>query len=45
MQSFQDEALVLTLLPHGENGAVVRFLSVSGGLRAGYVPEIGRAHV
>jgi DNA repair protein RecO (recombination protein O) len=38
MQGFQDEALVLTALPHGENGAVVRFLSFTGGLRAGYVP-------
>ncbi len=38
MLSFEDEALVLTSLPHGENGAVVRFLSFSGGLRAGYVP-------
>jgi DNA repair protein RecO (recombination protein O) len=38
MLTFQDDALVLTLLPHGENGAVVRFLSFSGGLRAGYVP-------
>ena len=38
MLSFEDEALVLTVLPHGENGAVVRFLSFSGGLRAGYVP-------
>lgn len=34
---FTDEALVLTALPHGENGAVVRFLSVNGGLRSGYV--------
>lgn len=34
---FVDEALVLTLRPHGEHGAVVRFLSFSGGLRAGYV--------
>ncbi|MGL6042656.1 MAG: DNA repair protein RecO [Sandaracinobacteroides sp.] len=38
MQQFTDEALVLTALPHGETGAVVRFLSFSGGLRAGYVP-------
>lgn len=38
MLSFEDEALVLTTLPHGENGAVVRFLSNTGGLRAGYVP-------
>ena len=38
MLSFSDEALVLTLLPHGENGAVVRFLSMTGGLRAGFVP-------
>ncbi|WP_181160012.1 DNA repair protein RecO [Sandaracinobacter neustonicus] len=38
MLSFDDEALVLTTLPHGENGAVVRFLSLTGGLRAGYVP-------
>lgn len=34
----QDNALVLTLLPHGENGAVVRFLTFSQGLRASYVP-------
>lgn len=34
---FQDTALVLTLLPHGENGAVVRFLALEGGLRAGFV--------
>ncbi|MCG2840977.1 DNA repair protein RecO [Sandaracinobacter sp. RS1-74] len=33
-----DEALVLTSLPHGENGAVVRFLTMGHGLRAGYVP-------
>jgi DNA repair protein RecO (recombination protein O) len=38
MLSFEDEALVLTSRPHGENGAVVRFLSFEGGLRAGYVP-------
>lgn len=38
MQQFADDALVLTSLPHGENGAVVRFLSFSGGLRAGFVP-------
>lgn len=38
MLSFEDEAVVLTTLPHGENGAVVRFLSRTGGLRAGYVP-------
>lgn len=35
---FADEALVLTSLPHGENGAVVRFLAMRGGLRVGYVP-------
>lgn len=38
MQSFEGDAIVLTSLPHGENGAVVRFLSFEGGLRAGYVP-------
>ncbi|WP_374386221.1 DNA repair protein RecO [Sandaracinobacter sp.] len=38
MLGFEDEALVLTALPHGENGAVVRFLAMQGGLRAGYVP-------
>jgi DNA repair protein RecO (recombination protein O) len=38
MLSFEDEALVLTVLAHGETGAVVRFLSFAGGLRAGYVP-------
>jgi len=37
MLTFDDEALVLTALPHGENGAVVRFLAFEGGLRAGYV--------
>jgi DNA repair protein RecO (recombination protein O) len=36
--SFEDEALVLTSLPHGETGAVVRFLCLAGGLRAGFVP-------
>jgi DNA repair protein RecO (recombination protein O) len=30
-------ALVLTLLPHGEHGAVVRFLCEGTGLQAGYV--------
>lgn len=30
-------ALVLTLLPHGENGAVVRFLDLQDGLVAGFV--------
>lgn len=34
----QDDALVLTRLPHGENGAVVRFLTFGNGLRAAYVP-------
>ncbi|MGQ5701888.1 DNA repair protein RecO [Sandaracinobacteroides sp. A072] len=42
---FSDEAIVLTLLPHGEHGAIVRFLCLSGGqsdgqsggLRAGFV--------
>jgi DNA repair protein RecO (recombination protein O) len=44
MQQFEDEALVLTAIAHGENGAVVRFLSFTGGLRAGYVPGArGRA--
>jgi len=33
----EDEALVLTALPHGEHGAVVRFLCRQSGLRAGYV--------
>lgn len=31
------EALVLAALPHGENGAVVRFLTPGDGLVAGYV--------
>lgn len=35
---FEDQALVLTTLPHGENGAVVRFLAIQGGLRSGFVP-------
>lgn len=35
--SIADEALVLTVLPHGEHGAVVHFLTFSHGLRAGYV--------
>ncbi len=30
-------AIVLTLLPHGEHGAVVRFLTPAHGLMAGYV--------
>lgn len=38
MQRLQDQALVLTTLPHGENGAVVRFLAFGHGLQAGYVP-------
>lgn len=29
---------MLTVRPHGENGAVARFLSLHGGLRHGYVP-------
>lgn len=33
-----DEALVLASLPHGENGAVVRFLTMSHGLQSGFVP-------
>lgn len=32
-----DDALVLTILPHGEHGAVVRFLGLGIGLRAGFV--------
>lgn len=32
-----DDALVLTMLPHGEHGAVVRFLGLSRGLLSGYV--------
>ncbi len=32
-----DDALVLTALPHGEHGAVVRFLSLGSGLVAAYV--------
>lgn len=32
-----DDALVLTLLPHGEHGAIVRFLCFAGGLRPAYV--------
>lgn len=31
------EAILLTALPHGENGAVVRFLTAERGLVAGYV--------
>jgi DNA repair protein RecO (recombination protein O) len=38
MLSFADEALVLVSQPHGEHGAVVRFLTFEGGLRRGYVP-------
>ena len=34
---FADDALVLTLLPHGEHGAVVRFLCFAGGMRAGFM--------
>ena len=37
MQHFAGEAIVLTSLPHGEHGAVVRFLTEADGLRAGYV--------
>lgn len=37
MVEFADEAIVLTALPHGEHGAVVRFLSFTGGLRAGFL--------
>ncbi len=33
----QDDALVLTLLPHGDHGAVVRFLGLSGGPVAAFV--------
>jgi DNA repair protein RecO (recombination protein O) len=32
-----DDALVLTILPHGEHGAVVRFLGLAQGLVAGHV--------
>lgn len=32
-----DDALVLTVRPHGEHGAVVRFLSLSSGLVGAYV--------
>jgi DNA repair protein RecO (recombination protein O) len=38
MQLIEAQALVLTALPHGENGAVVRFLAFDRGLQAGYVP-------
>lgn len=37
MLRIADDALVLTVLPHGEHGAVVRFLTFQHGLRAGYV--------
>lgn len=37
MEIIADEALVLTLRPHGEHGAVVRFLGLSHGLLAGHV--------
>ncbi len=37
MEITEDEALVLTLLPHGETGAVVRFLGLSCGLVSGHV--------
>ncbi len=37
MQHFAGEALALTALPHGEHGAVVRFLTFDEGLRSGYV--------
>jgi DNA repair protein RecO (recombination protein O) len=38
MLQLDDKAIVLTSLPHGENGAVVRFLCLERGLHAGYVP-------
>ena len=37
MQHFAGEAIVLTLLPHGEHGAIARFLTFDEGLRTGYV--------
>jgi DNA repair protein RecO (recombination protein O) len=37
MELITDEALVLTLLPHGEHGAVIRFLGTAHGLLAGHV--------
>jgi DNA repair protein RecO (recombination protein O) len=37
MELLDDDALVLTLMPHGEHGAVVRFLGVAHGLLAGHV--------
>lgn len=37
MPAFEGEALVLSVRAHGEHGAVVRFLTFEGGLRAGYV--------
>lgn len=38
MQQLEDQAIVLTALAHGENGAVVRFLCLERGLHAGFVP-------
>jgi DNA repair protein RecO (recombination protein O) len=38
MQQLRDQALALTARPHGEHGAVVRFLTFGHGLQAGYVP-------
>ena len=38
MLSLSDTAIVLTSLPHGETGAVVRFLGLESGLHAAYVP-------
>ncbi|MFN7176071.1 MAG: DNA repair protein RecO [Thermaurantiacus sp.] len=37
MEIVADDALVLTLLPHGEHGAVVRFLGATRGLLSGHV--------
>jgi DNA repair protein RecO (recombination protein O) len=38
LRSDGDTALVLTLLPHGDHGAVVRFLGERSGLVAAFVP-------
>lgn len=43
MERFEDQAIVLRVRPHGENGAVVHILAAENGLHAGYVRGVHSA--
>lgn len=45
MENWNDSAIVLKILPHGESGAVITFISENHGLYAGYLPHATSKHM